>query len=300
MPMSLYPSETVDRSLKVTLASCRAKKERGEKITCLTAYDYPFARLFDEAGVDILLVGDSWGMAAAGLDSTLAVTMEEMLIATRAVRRGTRRALVVADMPFGSYHLGAAQAVENAIRLVKEAGAETVKLEGGESRAAVIAAIVNAEVPVMAHIGLTPQSVHRQSGYHVQGVTQAAAEQLLRDADAVQAAGAFSVVLEGVPRELAAAITRQLAIPTIGIGAGPECDGQVLVMHDLLGLSFRPRPKFVRPYAELAQQVRGAAETFRLEVESGAFPADAESYHLPKAAKVELPAPARVRVRTAR
>ncbi len=280
MPMSLYPSETVDRSLKVTLASCRAKKERGEKITCLTAYDYPFARLFDEAGVDILLVGDSWGMAAAGLDSTLAVT--------------------VADMPFGSYHLGAAQAVENAIRLVKEAGAETVKLEGGESRAAVIAAIVNAEVPVMAHIGLTPQSVHRQSGYHVQGVTQAAAEQLLRDADAVQAAGAFSVVLEGVPRELAAAITRQLAIPTIGIGAGPECDGQVLVMHDLLGLSFRPRPKFVRPYAELAQQVRGAAETFRLEVESGAFPADAESYHLPKAAKVELPAPARVRVRTAR
>jgi 3-methyl-2-oxobutanoate hydroxymethyltransferase len=288
--MSLYPSETVDRALKVTLASCRAKKERGEKISCLTAYDYPFARLFDEAGIDILLVGDSWGMAAAGLDNTLAVTLEEMVVATRSVRRGARRALIVADMPFGSYHVGEAQAVANAIRLVKDAGAEAVKLEGGANRAAVIAAIAGAEVPVMAHIGLTPQSVHRQSGYHVQGATQAAAEQLLQDAEAVQAAGAFSVVLEGVPRELAAAITRRLAIPTIGIGAGPDCDGQVLVMHDLLGLSFRPRPKFVRAYAELAQVVRGAAEAFRLDLESGAFPADSESYHLPKSAAVTLPA----------
>jgi len=283
--MSLYPSESTAAALKVTLASCQAKKQRGERITCLTAYDYPFARLLDEAGIDLLLVGDSWAMAAAGQENTLAVTLDEMLLATRSVRRAARRAMVVADMPYGSYHLNPEQAVANALRLVKEAGAEAVKLEGGAVRAAVVRALVAAEVPVMAHIGLTPQSLNRQSGYRVQGTSEAAAQQLRRDARALEAAGAFALVLEGIPRELAAVITRELSVPTIGIGAGPECDGQVLVIHDLLGLSFRPRPKFVRPYADLAQVVRGAAEAFRQDVEAGAFPADAESYHLPAEAK---------------
>ncbi|MGH9412746.1 MAG: 3-methyl-2-oxobutanoate hydroxymethyltransferase [Terriglobales bacterium] len=283
--MSLYPSASATTDLKVTLASCAAKKQRREKITCLTAYDYPFARLLDEAGIDILLVGDSWGMASAGEESTLAVTLEEMLIATRSVRRAVKRALVVADMPYGSYHLGRRQAVQNAIRMVKESGAEAVKLEGGAARAEVVRAIVAAEVPVMGHIGLTPQSVNRQSGYRVQGTTTEAAEQLLRDAAAIEAAGAFALVLEGMPRELAARITGRAAIPTIGIGAGPDCDGQVLVLHDLIGLSFRPRPKFVRPYADVASVVRNAAEAYRQDVEGGQFPADSESYHLPAAVK---------------
>lgn len=285
--MSLYPSASATVDLKVTLASCAAKKQRREKITCLTAYDYPFARLLDESGIDILLVGDSWGMAAAGEESTLPVTMEEMLVATRSVRRAVKRALVVADMPFGSYHLSKRQAVHNAIRMVKEAGAEAVKLEGGAARVDVVRAIVGAEVPVMGHIGLTPQSVNRQSGYRVQGTTAEGAEQLLRDAAAIEAAGAFALVLEGVPRELAATITERAAIPTIGIGAGPDCDGQVLVLHDLLGLSFRPRPKFVRPYADLATAVRSAAEAYRHDVEAGQFPADRESYHMPQAVKAQ-------------
>ncbi|MGH9517998.1 MAG: 3-methyl-2-oxobutanoate hydroxymethyltransferase [Terriglobales bacterium] len=280
--MSLYPAESAASGLKVTVASCQNKKARGEKLSALTAYDYPFARLLDEAGIDILLVGDSWGMAAAGLDNTLSVRLEDIEVATQSVRRAVRRALVVADMPFGSYHLGRRQAVASAIRLVKQAGAEAVKLEGGEARAAIVRAIVAAEVPVMWHIGLTPQSVHRQSGYRVQGTTDSGAEQLRRDARALQAAGAFAVVLEGVPRELAAEITRELEIPTIGIGAGPDCDGQVLVLHDLVGLSFRPRPKFVRAFADLAPLVRQAAESYRLEVEAGSFPSDQESYHRPR------------------
>ncbi|HXE30252.1 MAG TPA: 3-methyl-2-oxobutanoate hydroxymethyltransferase [Terriglobales bacterium] len=286
--MSLYPSESSTAALKVTIASCRGKKQRGEKITCLTAYDYPFARLLDESGVDILLVGDSWGMAVAGLDDTLAVTLEEMLIATRAVRRAVRRALVVADMPYGSYHLGTASAVASAIHLVKEGGAEAVKLEGGGGRAGIVRSIVEAEIPVMAHIGLTPQSVHRQSGYRVQGTSESAARRLLDDAHALEDAGAFAVVLEGIPRELAATISHRLTIPTIGIGAGPDCDGQVLVLHDLLGLSFRPKPKFVRPYADLASAVRNAAEAFRQDVENGGFPADRESYHLPAETSITM------------
>lgn len=280
--MNPYPSETVAAGLKVTTASCLAKKRRGEKISCLTAYDYPFARLLDESGVDLLLVGDSWGMTVAGEETTLAVTLEEMVVATRAVRRAAHRALVIADMPFGSYQVDERQAVRSAIRLVKSGGAEAVKLEGGERRAAVVRAIVEAEVPVMGHIGLTPQSVNRQGGYRVQGTTAAAAEQLERDARAVERAGVFALVLEGIPRELAARITAQSSVPTIGIGAGPECDGQVLVLHDLLGLSFRPRPKFVRAYADLAPLVRAAAEAFRLDVESGSFPTDQESYHMPR------------------
>jgi 3-methyl-2-oxobutanoate hydroxymethyltransferase len=277
--MSLYPAESAARSLKVTAASLQAKKRQGEKIACLTAYDYPFARLLDEAGVDLLLVGDSWGMAVAGYDDTLAVTLDDIVSATQNVGRGARRALVVADMPYGSYHLSPEQAVGNAIRLIKEAGAGAVKLEG--ARPEVIAALVAAEVPVLAHLGLTPQSVHRLGGYRVQATTEPAARQLLEDAVSIEAAGACLLVLEGVPRELAAAVTARLTIPTIGIGAGPDCDGQILVLHDLLGLSFRPRPKFVRAYAELAAVVRAAAESYRQDVEAGRFPADQESYHTP-------------------
>ena len=276
--MSLHSTVS---ALKVTTQTCLEKKQRGEKITCLTAYDYAFARLLDESGMDLLLVGDSLGMAMLGHESTLPVTMDEMVLFTRAVRRGTRRALVIADLPYGSFHVSREETVRNGIRLVQEGGAEAVKLEGGERRAGLVNALVEAEVPVMGHIGLTPQSVHRMGGFRVQGRSESAAEQLLRDARALQGAGAFALVLEGIPRELAALITRELSIPTIGIGAGPECDGQVLVIHDLLGLSFGPKPKFVRPYADLGAQIRAAAEAWRHDVEGGEFPSDKESYHLP-------------------
>ena len=250
-----------------------------QKITCLTAYDYPTARLLDEAGVDILLVGDSLAMVVLGYESTLPVTMEEMLHCTRAVRRGTRRALLVADMPYGSYHDDPAQAVRNAVRFVKEAGAEAVKLEGGERRLDLISRLVDAEVPVMGHIGLTPQSVNAFGGFRVQGKTEEAGERILRDARAVEAAGAFSIVLESIPRELAARITAELKIPTIGIGAGPDCDGQVLVIHDMLGMSFGHRPKFARRYAEVGEQISRAAAEYCRDVQQGTFPSDAESYH---------------------
>lgn len=262
------------------------------KITCLTAYDYPTARLLDAAGVDILLVGDSLAMVVLGYENTLPVTMEEMLHHTRAVRRGTRRALVVADMPFGFYHASAEDAVRNAIRFVKEAGAEAVKVEGGERRLEVIARLVEAEIPVMAHIGLTPQSVHALGGFKVQGKTTDAAEQLLRDARAVEAAGAFSLVLEAIPRELAAQITAEVRIPTIGIGAGPDCDGQVLVIHDMLGLNLGYMPKFTRRYASLSETITQAVTAFCDDVRAGRFPSDAESYHQSAAVPAE---PARVR-----
>jgi 3-methyl-2-oxobutanoate hydroxymethyltransferase len=249
------------------------------KITCLTAYDYPTARLLDEAGVDILLVGDSLGMVALGYESTLPVTMEEMLHCTRSVRRGTRRALLVADMPYGSYHGDPAEAVRNAVRFVKEAGAEAVKIEGGERRLDLISRIVDAEIPVMGHIGLTPQSVNAFGGFRVQGKSAEAGEQILRDARAVEAAGAFSVVLESIPRELAARITAELHIPTIGIGAGPDCDGQVLVIHDLVGLSFGHQPKFARRYANVGEILSRAASEYCRDVRQGTFPSDEESYH---------------------
>jgi 3-methyl-2-oxobutanoate hydroxymethyltransferase len=256
-----------------------------KKITCLTAYDYPTARLLDEAGVDVLLVGDSLGMVVLGYDSTLPVTIEEMLHHTRAVRRGTRRALVVADMPYGSYHADNAESLRNAVRFVKEAGAEAVKIEGGERRLELIARLTEAEIPVMGHVGLTPQSLHALGGYRVQGKTPDAAEQLLRDARAVEAAGAFAVVLEAVPRELAAQITRELHIPTIGIGAGPDCDGQVLVIHDLLGLTFSAPPKFARQYANAGEVISKAVREYCEDVRSGSFPSDAESYHAPETGK---------------
>jgi 3-methyl-2-oxobutanoate hydroxymethyltransferase len=249
------------------------------KITCLTAYDYPTARLLDEAGVDILLVGDSLGMVVLGYESTLPVTMEEMLQCTRAVRRGTRHALLVADMPYGSYHDDPAEAVRHAIRFVKEAGAEAVKIEGGERRMELIARLVDAEIPVMGHIGLTPQSVNAFGGFRVQGKSEEAGEQLLRDARAVEAAGAFSIVLESIPRELAARITAKLKISTIGIGAGSDCDGQVLVIHDLVGLSFGHKPKFARRYANVGEMISRAAAEYCRDVQQGSFPSDEESYH---------------------
>ncbi len=262
-----------------------------KKITCLTAYDYPTARLLDEAGVDVLLVGDSLGMVVLGYESTLPVSIEEMLHHTRAVRRGTRRALVVSDMPYGSYHADTAESVRNAVRFVKEAGAEAVKVEGGERRLELIVRLTEAEIPVMGHVGLTPQSVNALGGYKVQGKTVDTAEQLIRDARSVEAAGAFAVVLEAVPRELAAQITRELRIPTIGIGAGPDCDGQILVIHDLLGLTFNATPKFARQYANVGEIIAKAAHEFCNEVRDGTFPSDAESYHTAQMAKEEKEAP---------
>src|SRR5262249_27768225 len=231
---------------KVTVPKLLQRKQaadpnkKAQKITCLTAYDYPTSRLLDEAGVDVLLVGDSLPMVVLGHDSTLPVTIDEMLHHTRAVRRGTKRALIVADMPYGTYHGDLAESVRNGVRFVKEGGAEAVKIEGGERRLELIARLTEAEIPVMGHVGLTPQSVNALGGYKVQGKTPNAAEQVLRDARAVEAAGAFAVVLEALPRELAAQITGELSIPTIGIGAGPDCDGQILVVHDLLGMTFGP------------------------------------------------------------
>jgi 3-methyl-2-oxobutanoate hydroxymethyltransferase len=256
-----------------------------KKITCLTAYDYPTARLLDEAGVDVVLVGDSVAMVALGYDSTLPLTLEEALHHTKAVRRGVQRALVVADMPYGSYHGDLNEALRNAIRFVKEAGAEAVKIEGGERRLELIARLTEAEIPVMGHVGLTPQSVNALGGYRVQGKTPGAAEQVLRDARAVEAAGAFSIVLEALPRELAAEITRSARIPTIGIGAGPDCDGQILVLHDMLGLTFRERPKFARQYANVGGTILEAVKQYCADVQSGSFPSDAESYHAPGSVK---------------
>ncbi|MGC1090795.1 MAG: 3-methyl-2-oxobutanoate hydroxymethyltransferase [Candidatus Acidiferrum sp.] len=293
--MSVFPSSgngkiTVPELLQ-RKASSAASVFHSQKITCLTAYDYPMARLVDEAGVDIVLVGDSVGMVALGYESTLPVSIEEMLHHTRAVKRGTKRALVVADMPYGSYHTDTSESVRNAMRFVKEAGAEAVKVEGGERRLELIVRLTEAEIPVMGHVGLTPQSVNALGGYRVQGKTVDAAEQLLRDARAVEAAGAFAVVLEAVPRELAAQITRELRIPTIGIGAGPDCDGQVLVIHDMLGLTFGPTPKFARQYANVGEMIARAAREYCEDVRRGNFPTDTESYHATKTAREEKEAP---------
>ena len=274
---------------KVTVPDLLQRKtlatEKQKKITCLTAYDYPTARLMDEAGVDIVLVGDSVGMVMLGYDTTLPLTIDEALHHTKAVRRGVHRALVVADMPYGSYHGDLGEALRNAMRFVKEAGAEAVKIEGGERRLELIARLTEAEIPVMGHVGLTPQSVNALGGYRVQGKTPATAEQLLRDARSVEAAGAFAIVLEAMPRELGAEITRSVHIPTIGIGAGPDCDGQVLVLHDMLGLTFQEPPKFARRYANLGEVISQAVRQYCEDVQGGTFPTDAESYHAPVGAK---------------
>jgi 3-methyl-2-oxobutanoate hydroxymethyltransferase len=256
-----------------------------KKIACLTAYDYPTARLVDEAGVDVILVGDSLGMVVLGYDSTLPVSIDEMLHHTRAVRRGAHRALVVADMPYGSYHTDLSESLRNAMRFIKDGGAEAVKVEGGERRLELIARLTEAEIPVMGHVGLTPQSINTLGGYRVQGKTADSAEQLLRDARAVEAAGAFAIVLEAMPRELAAQITREVRIPTIGIGAGPDCDGQILVLTDMLGLTFGSTPKFSRQYAGLGEVISGAVREYCDDVRNSSFPSDAESYHSAQSAK---------------
>jgi 3-methyl-2-oxobutanoate hydroxymethyltransferase len=263
-----------------------ANPEHRKKITCLTAYDYPTARLMDEAGVEVVLVGDSVGMVMLGYESTLPLTLEEALHHTKAVRRGVHRALLVADMPYGSYHGDLSESLRNAMRFVKEAGAEAVKIEGGERRLELISRLTEAEIPVMGHIGLTPQSVNALGGYRVQGKTAATAEQLLRDARSVEAAGAFAIVLEAMPRELAAEITRGVRVPTIGIGAGPDCDGQVLVLHDMLGLTFQDSPKFARRYANVGEIISQSVRQYCEDVQSGDFPTDAESYHAPVAGHV--------------
>lgn len=271
---------------KVTVPALAEMKRQGKPISALTAYDYASSRLVDEAGIDLLLVGDSLAMVVLGHENTLSVTMDEMLHHTRAVRRAVRRALVVADMPFGSYHGTVAEGVANALRFVKEAGAEAVKIEG--SRFELVRALTDAQIPVIGHLGLTPQSVNRMGGYRVQARTADEIRRLAADARALERAGAGALVLEGVPREVAAEITANLAIPTIGIGAGPDCDGQILVFHDLVNLTFAPAAKFVRRYADAAALMRTAIEHYREDVEHHAFPSDAESYHLPSAARRSL------------
>ena len=280
------------RPEKVTVPSVRSSKERGERLVCLTAYDYPTARIVDEAGTDIILVGDSVGNVVLGLETTIPVTLDEMIHHTRAVRRGVTRALLVADMPYGSYHTGEDDAVRAALRLIKEAGAEAVKLEGGSSRAGIVARLVKEEIPVMGHIGLTPQSFHKFGGNKLQGKTEQAARRILDDARAVEDAGAFAIVLEVVPAPLAALITKSVGIPTIGIGAGVNCDAQILVIHDLLGIAFTPtRPRFVKQYADLRHAMTEAIQTFADEVRSGAYPTEAESYPLPPNINLKFASP---------
>lgn len=259
---------------KVTVPEIQRKKGQGEKITMLTAYDTPMARILDECGVDMLLVGDSVGSVMAGYPNTLPVTVDEMIYHTRAVVKGVQRALVVIDMPFMSYQVSIEEAKRNAGRMIKESGAEAVKLEGGASMAETIRAIVDIDIPVMGHIGLTPQSIHRLGGYKVQRQR----EKLLEDAQAVEEAGAFAVVLECVPEEIAREITERLSIPTIGVGAGPHCDGQVLVIHDLLGLLGDFRPRFVKRYVDLTAIISQAVKDYIREVKEGIFPGQEHTF----------------------
>ncbi len=270
---------------KVTIHTLKRLKQIGQKICMITAYDAAFARIFDEAGADVILVGDSLGMVVQGHDSTLPVTMEQMIYHCAAVRRGAKRAHLVGDLPFMSYQSSIREAVKNAGRLVAEGGAESVKLEGGEEFAETVERIVRASIPVMGHLGLTPQSVHKMGGYVVQGRDEQTAQRILRDAIALEQAGCYSLVLEGVPLELAQAITSKLSIPTIGIGAGLHCDGQVLVCYDLLGMNPDFKPKFVKQYANLYEAAQQAAKTFFSEVRSEAFPDEAHSF---KAKKMHL------------
>jgi 3-methyl-2-oxobutanoate hydroxymethyltransferase len=263
---------------KVTASELVGRKKGGEKITILTAYDATFARLFDDAGVDALLVGDTLGMVVQGLPNTLSVTLDDIIYHTRAVARGTSRAMVVADMPFMSYQVSPEQALTSAGRLVKEGQAEAVKLEGGSRVVDSVGRIVEAGIPVMGHLGLTPQSVHALGGFRVQARDAAAQERLLADARLLEQAGVFAIVLEAVPRSVAKAVTESVRVPTIGIGAGPDCDGQVLVCYDFLGLFRGFVPRFVKRYAELGEQVLAATQSYVAEVRSGAFPEDKHSF----------------------
>ncbi|HEV7475995.1 MAG TPA: 3-methyl-2-oxobutanoate hydroxymethyltransferase [Pyrinomonadaceae bacterium] len=277
-----------ERPEKVNAPSLKASKQRGERLVCLTAYDFPTARIVDEAGIDIILVGDSLGNVVLGYGNTVPVTLDEILIHLKAVRRAVQRALLVADMPYGSFHTGADDAVRNALRLVKEGGAEAIKLEGGHKRVQLVKRLVDEEIAVMGHIGLTPQSINKLGAYRVQGKTAATARQLLDDARAMEDAGAFAIVLEVVPREIASQITESISIPTIGIGAGAGCDIQVLVLHDMLGLSFGKLARFVRPYANLHEVITGAVTRYADDVRNGTYPSEDESYALPAEAAEEL------------
>ncbi len=277
--MSHFTGDTLG---KITIQVIQSRKEKKQKITALTAYDYPSARLVDEAGIDIILVGDSLSNVALGHDNTLSVTLDEMLVFARAVRRGAKRALVVGDMPFGSYHISEEQALISAVRYIKEGGVEAIKIEGGRNRALLVERLVENEIPVMGHIGLTPQSVHKMGGYKVQGKTINAAQSLIEDAVTLEHAGIFSLVLEGIPEEIAEMITERISIPTIGIGAGLHCDGQILVYSDLLGLTFGHQAKFVRKYADLKTVISQALAEYVDDIHKEKFPARKESYHMPE------------------
>ncbi|MDQ3798393.1 MAG: 3-methyl-2-oxobutanoate hydroxymethyltransferase [Acidobacteriota bacterium] len=277
-----------DKPEKVYLPAIRAAKEKGEKLVCLTAYDYPTARIVDEAGVDMILVGDSIGNVIHGYGNTIPVSLDEIVSATIAVKRATERAMVIADMPYGSYHVNEDESVRNALRLMKYGGAEAVKLEGGRNRVDLVKRLVDEEIPVVAHIGLTPQSVYKLGGYRVQGKTLDAAKRLIEDAKALEEAGAFAIVLELIPREIAEIMTRELKISTIGIGAGRECDIQVLVLHDLVGFTFGRQPRFVRQYANIREVMNSAITEWMADVKSGDYPSEKESYGLPEETKKEL------------
>lgn len=285
-PIGGGPQDAIRR--KVTTATLREQKLRHEPIACLTAYDYSTARLIDEAGIEMILVGDSLAQTVLGYENTLSVTMDEMLHHVKAVRRGVKNALLLADMPYGSYHVDVKDTIHNATRFVKEGGAEVVKIEGGEKRADLIRRVIDAEIPVAGHIGLTPQSVNVMGGYKVQGKNLSGIEQLMRDAVALDRAGVACIVLEGIPREVAAMITAEVATPTIGIGAGPECDGQVLVFHDIVNLTFSSPAKFVRRYGDATELISHGVRAFRADVKSMKYPSDEESYHLPKETKAGL------------
>ena len=286
-PRARARAEERKRPIKVTVPWVQSVKERGEPLVMVTAYDYPQARAADEAGVDLVLMGDSVAMVVLGHDDTLSLTMDEALHHVKAVRRGLKRALLVADMPYGSFHHGPAQAVENALRFVKEGGAQAVKIEG--ARTEIVQALVCAEIPVMAHLGLTPQSLHRFGGFKVQGKDDAARRALMEAAHALEEAGAFALVLECIPADLAAEVTDALSIPTIGIGAGPACLGQVLVYHDVLGVEDRIAPKFVRRYAQQGEDARRALRAYAHDVRTGGFPNAEESFgHVPLPAEAQL------------
>jgi len=263
---------------RFTIQDFLKKKKEGKKITMLTAYDYPFAQIVDEAGIDAILVGDSLGMVVQGLENTLPVTMDEMIYHTKMVTRAVKNAMVIGDMPFMSYQASIQEAVKNAGRFLKEAGASAIKMEGGAEVAEHIKAMTKSDIPVMAHIGLTPQSIHRMGGYKVQGKTEESAKRLLEEAHTVEDAGAFSLLLEAIPINLAKKITQELLIPTIGIGAGPHCDGQVLVLHDVIGLFERFVPKFVKQYVNLKEEALKAIKTYKEEIEKGIFPSEEQSF----------------------
>jgi len=277
-----------DEPEKVYVPALRAAKEKGKKLVCLTAYDYPTARIVDEAGVEIILVGDSIGNVIHGYGNTIPVTLEEILSALKAVKRGASRALLVADMPYGSYHVSIEETLHNALRLMKDGGAEAVKLEGGRNRVELVKRLIDAEIPVMAHIGLTPQSVHKLGGYRVQGKTKEAAQKLIEEAKMLEEAGAFSIVLELVPTEIAKIITKELKISTVGIGAGASCDIQVLVLHDLVGMTFGRQPRFVRQYANIREVMSEAVTKWMEDVKGGNYPSEKESYMLPEETKAAL------------